>query len=255
MRTRLTACLSIVTVLYAIAITGSVSAAIMDNGDFMSSDYTFMMVTENSDPETTLHYGSFDTSGNTLLVDPIGFGVQAEDGPSNEMLASTLSMTIVPKSATGSVDTLTFFEQGDFTTVGGGTVDVDLPFSWEIAEVDGNTVSPPIEVSGNGTYSPTANGLWTAEFDVDFAGSLAAIEQERGTDYGSRITKVNFSFTNKLTADVGSDPTSIAFIKKKDILGGIAVTVPEPNGWLSGLSMAGVLMLLTRRNLQRFTRG
>lgn len=241
MKTQLFACL------FALFCATCLNAAIMNNGDFMSDDYIFMMVTENSDPEPDLHYGAIDTSGNTLLVDPVSFGVQAQNGPATEMLASTLSMMIVPKNAGGSVDTLVFFEEGDFSTNGDGMVDVSLPYTWEIVEVDGNPVSPAISVSGNGTYTPLANGLWSGAFDIDFDGSLSAIEKERSTEYGDRITKVNFSFTNKLTAEIGDDPTNLAFIKKKNVLGGIAVTVPEPSGIMLGIWISGVLMLFTRR--------
>ena len=69
-------------------------ASLMNHGDFVAENYSFLMVTEDSDPNSSLHYGGFGTVGDTLIVEPMGFGVQVDEGPGVGLLDSTLTMMV-----------------------------------------------------------------------------------------------------------------------------------------------------------------
>lgn len=208
----------------ALAVSQS-SAALMNYGTVMSHNYTFVDVTEDNLVSDLYYDGNLMTSGDTLIVDPDGFKVQV-DGPGIDLLDSELQMMITPKDD-NSVDMIAFVEEGDFSLVGGGVVGASLSYFWQIVEVDGTAIDP-IGGSGQTDFSGTSLGAgqtWSLGFSVDLAGELAA----SGVG-GERITKVNLTFDNTLTAQAGAN--EIAFIAKKQT-SGINITVPEP----SSLSM------------------
>ena len=219
-----------------VLIASPLSAAMMNYGSMMSDNYTFVDVTEDN-LETELFYdGGISTSGDTLLIDPDGFGVQVNPGAGVDLLDSELEMMIVPKGDTASVDEISFDEEGDFTIVGGGMVEAAVSYFWQILEVDGVSINP-ISGSGSANFSSTDIGsgqLWSIDFSVDLAA-------EKG-DVGDRITKVGFRFDNTLTAQAADG--EIAFIKKKQT-GGIRVMVPEPSSiCLLLVSLAGLVLRL-----------
>ena len=226
-------------------IAAPVPAAIMNHGDFMGDNYTFVDVTEDN-LEDSLLYGAFSTGGDTLLVDPDGFAVQVDPGPGVDLLDSELQMMIVPKGD-ASVDQIDFREDGDYTIAGDGTVTAAVSYFWQIAEVDDTPVNP-ISGEGNTSFSTTAAGtgeLWNVGFNINLAAELAAAEADAGQDFGDRITKVNFHFDNTLTAQA-ADALSVAFIKKKQT-SGIRITVPEPATGLPLLLMGAALLARFRR--------
>ncbi len=221
-------------------------ASLMNHGDFVAENYSFLNVTEDPAPNPGPYYGGFDTAGDTLLVEPLGFGVQVDQGPDVSILDSTLAMMIVPNNDTASVDVLSYSEQGDFTVVGTGEVMAAIPFFWQIIEVEDIAVSP---ITGSGTASISGNEgtgtVWELGFSVDLAAELVAAEVQRGVDYGSRITKVNLTFDNSLIA-TADDGQSVAFIKKKQTEG-IRITIPEPTSLSSALWIFAVLAWRTSR--------
>lgn len=220
-------------------------AAMMNHGDFMSDNYTFVDVTEDN-LEDSLFYGAFSTGGDTLLVDPDGFGIQINPGPGADLLDSELEMMIVPKGD-ASVDQIDFQEEGDYTIQGGGEVTAAVSYFWQIVGVDDTGVDP---ISGQGTVNfnttTAATGeIWNVGFNIDLAAELAAAEDAAGQDFGDRITKVNFSFDNTLTANA-ADALGLAFIKKKQT-SGIRITVPEPATFMPLLLMGAALLAGFRR--------
>ena len=197
-------------------------AAIMNYGTVMGDSFTFADVTEDNLVSELYYDGNLMTSGDTLIVDPDGFKVQV-DGPGIDLLDSELQMMIMPKDDSASVDMIRFVEEGDFTLVGGGVVGASLSYFWQILEVDGTAIDP-IGGSGQTDFSGTSLGTgqtWSLGFDVDLAGELDASGVA-----GDRITKVNLTFDNTLTAQAGEN--QIAFIAKKQT-SGINITVPEPS--------------------------
>ncbi len=220
-------------------------AAIMNYGDFMGDNYTFVDVTEDN-LEASLFYGAFSTGGDSLLVDPDGFAVQVNPGAGAALLDSELEMMIVPKGD-ASVDQIDFQEEGDYTITGDGNVTAAISYFWQIVEVDDTPVDP-ISGNGNGSFNTSTAGtgeLWSLGFNIDLAAELAAAEAAAGQDFGDRITMVNFRFDNTLTA-TAADALSIAFIKKKQT-SGIRITVPEPSTFLPLLLMSSALLARFRR--------
>ncbi len=226
-----------------------VDAGIVNHGDFVAENYSFLAVTEDSISDALPHYGGFGTVGDTLLVEPIGFGVQVVEGPGVSLLESSLQMMIVPNVDTASVGSLSYSEQGNYTVVGDGEAMAAIPFFWQIIEVDDIAVSPVI--SGNGTANVSGDSgtgvIWELGFSVDLAAELATAEAGRGVDYGSRITKVNLRFDNSLVATAGDDQ-SVASIKKQQT-DGIRITIPEPASLASALWIFAVLIWRRRRCL------
>ena len=218
-------------------------AAMMNHGDFMSDNYTFVDVTEDN-LEESLFYGSISTGGDTLIVDPDGFGVQVDPGPGAILLDSELEMMIVPKGD-ASVDQIGFNEEGDYTITGDGVVEAAVSYFWQIMEVDDTPVTPITGQGSEGFSASTAitGEIWSIGFNIDLAAELAAAEADAGQEIGDRITKVNFRFDNTLTANA-MDALSIAFIQKKS---DITIMVPEPATFLSLLLMGSALLARFRR--------
>lgn len=224
-------------------------AVIINHGDIMSQNYTFVDLTEDN-LETTGFYGNFSTAGDTLIIDPMGFGVQVNPGPGASLLDSELEMMIVPKNDRTSVDVIAFSESGDYTNNilagSNATVTANAPYFWQIVEVDGTSLSNIITGNGVASFTSSANGtaIWSNAAMLDLSMELDAAEADRGVTIGDRITKVNFRFDNTLTAQAAEN--SSAFIKKKEA-GGIQIgvyTIPEPSGIaLLILSALGVFKL------------
>ncbi len=200
------------------------SAALMNYGTVMSDNFTYVDVTEDNLEDDLYYDGNISTSGDTLLIDPEGFGVQVNPGPGAHLLDSELEMMILPKNDTTSIDKLFFDEEGDFSLVGGGSASASVAYFWQILEVDGNPIDP---ISGNGnrafsSSTPGTGQLWSLDFSVDLAAELDAAAVS-----GDRITKVGFRFDNTLSALAGDG--EVAFIKKKQT-GGIRICAAGVNG-------------------------
>ena len=238
--------ISLCAVLLSVVYPEPADASLMNHGDFVAENYSFLTVTEDSAPNGQLFYGGFDTVGDTLLVEPVGFGVQVDPGPGASLLDSTLQMMIVPNTNTGSVDIVSYREFGDYTVVGSGEVMAAIPFFWQIIEVDDVAVTP---ISGSGTVNVSGDSgtgaIWELGFKVDLAAALAAAETARNTDYGRRITKVNLTFDNSIVAQADDD-LSVAFIKKKQTEG-IRITIPEPAALASALWIVAAVLLCRRQ--------
>ena len=202
-------------------------AATMNYGDFNAVTVDFIDVTEDN-LESDLLYDVQGTVNDSLLIDPNSFGAQQNPGPGADFIDSELEMMIMAHPG-GSVDMISFQEEGDYTLLGSGKVEASIAYFWQILEVDHAPIAP---VSGNGTTSfsstsPGSGQLWELDFDIDLNASLASAGQ------GGTITKVNFKFDNTLSA-MADDASSAAFIKKKQF-GGVQISVPEPAGFLSAI--------------------
>ncbi len=224
-------------------------AIIIEHGDIMSANYTFLDLTEDT-LEPTAFYSDFSTSGDTLVIDPAGFGVQVNPGAGVAFLDSELEMMIAPKNGLSSVDVISFSESGDYTNNilagSSATVSASAPYFWQITEVDNTSLSEIITGNGVASFTSSSHGtaIWTNSAELDLSAALDAAEAERGVTLGDRITKVNFRFDNSLSAQAGENAT--AFIKKKEA-GGIRIgvsTIPEPaSAWLFLIGSLGWVRL------------
>lgn len=202
-------------------------AAMMNYGTFSGATVDFIDVTEDN-LEDSLFYDVQGTANDSLLIDPNSFGVQQNPGPGAHFLDSELQMMIMAREG-GSVDMISFQEEGDYTLLGSGKVEASIAYFWQILEVD-NTPITPVSGSGTTSFESTSNGsgqIWDLSFNIDLNAGLA----EAGLS--GTITKVGFNFDNSLTA-TADDSSSVAFIKKKQF-GGVQISVPEPTGIFSAL--------------------
>ncbi len=216
--------------------TASTNAAMMNFGTFVGDNVTFVDVTE-SNLDAELHYSSVAVLSDTLILDPVGFGVQVNPGPGAELIDSELEMMITANDG-AQLLTVSYSEQGDYTLAGDAEVTAGLQYFWAILEVDGAAITP---INGNGQSDFSANvaatgELWALGFDINLAAELT----EAGGD--GAITKINLRFDNSLTANA-ADASSVAFIKKKQVDG--LTVVPEPSSCL--VMLIGLGTLLCRR--------
>lgn len=218
----------------------SSNASTMNYGTFTGATVDFIDVTEDNLLPSSLLYDVQGTVGDILLIDPNSFGVQQNPGPGTNLVDSELQMMVAAHDG-GSVDMISFHEEGDYTILGNGNVQASIAYFWDILEVDHSPISP---VSGSGSTSfqsttNTSGGLWDIGFNVDLNASLA------DAGMSGTVTKVKFTFDNTLTASA-DDASSVAFIKKKQF-GGVQISVPEPAGIFTGLiGMVGLLGLRRR---------
>lgn len=216
------------------AIATSSQAAMMNYGTFNAKTVDFIDVTEDN-LETSLLYDVQGTTNDSLLIDPNSFGAQSNPGPGADFIDSELQMMIMAHQG-GSVDMISFQEEGDYTLLGSGKVEASIAYFWQILEVDHTAIDP---VSGNGTTdfassSTGAGQLWDLAFNIDLNAGLA------DAGLSGTVTKVSFKFDNSLTA-TADDSNSVAFIKKKQF-GGVQISVPEPAGIFS--AFFGLLRLV-----------
>lgn len=228
-------------------------------GDVMYLDVTENHAEANPNPFFDQHPddGGPDVVGNQIMFDPQNFLAGSTSGspdPDN-FVDSQMSTTIMAKPGKG-ITGITVQEAGDFSLGGapGGSASamIGAAFFMTILEVDGAPITPiadnkPMTFTGGGSYSrPADDGLaqiWEGTIDYDLVAILA------DNNVPGTATKVSLTFDNSLFTS--SDATSFAFIKKKEIGGGVMVdistnNIPEPaTVALAALSLVG--MVATRR--------
>ena len=223
----------------------SANAAMMNYGAFEGDTVTFVDVTEDNLGPSLL-YGDFGVSTDTLLFDAAGFGALSPS-PGSDLIDSELQTMIVANEGY-AIATIDYAEEGDYTLVGDAMIEAGLAYFWEIVEVDGEAIIP-ITGSTGITFSSTSTGvgqLWEFSFAVDVEQLLTDAEVTEG-EIGTNVTKMNLRFDNSLTA-AAHDASSIAFVKKKQIIGltvGSTEFIPEPTTIYSFL--VGLVCLAIRR--------
>lgn len=206
-------------------------------------------VTESSTTELVppARFGAPTVSVNTLDFDPVSFGANATSGAA-DITDGQLNFGIKTLPGTG-LTSLLFTEGGDYSLVGAGTaatqVIAGVSARVTIQAVDGIMLATPIVVFGSSSvdYDLAANaGVlqgWNNGLLVEFGPALVLA----GIDFESGVTMAEVAVDDQLIAI--SQPTSIAFIAKKDFVvtpGGDLETneIPEPTSALIGvLALAG----------------
>jgi hypothetical protein len=197
---------------------------------FMSNDYTFSSVIEANGPANaaaTNYYQGLTTVGNSLLVNPTNFRAEVNPGAGANLLDSQLEMVISAKAPGGTIPKISMKEVGDYEVIGfnPGDATVRATINWYYEVLSGAAAGAFDSGSTTFTTSATPNDSneWQLAIDLPMPDGAES---------------VRFEFDNRLSAIAQNG--SIAFIAKKQIPGGITITVPEP----SSAALCGVLVTL-----------
>lgn len=231
----------------------SAHAAPINYGDFSGSTVMYLDVTEtaNTPGDTEPMYGPPSIFGNQLDFDPAGFSASSAGGLP-DLTDGQLNFTLmgVPGAAITDID---ISESGDYNLLGTGGVPTQIIYgvaitSITVLEVDGSALPVPVALAATSTgggddlsqgadlLTPWANSL---SYDVNAALGLAGVKFVIGA------TKLEIAINNTLAAL--SEPSSIAFVAKKDFLLDISVepfdplNIPEPSTLiLFGVAFCGM---------------
>jgi hypothetical protein len=220
----------------------------------------YLDVTEASatDPIPPARFGVPTLSGNVLDFNPTEFAAMGAGG-TLDITDVQLNFTVMTSTPLAGLTSLAFSESGDYTLFGAGTaltqVAAGLAVKIDIFEVDGVPLAVPLSAFVNASFSDNLGGgqelvsPWSVGATLD----LEAVLNGAGIAFDAGVTKASVAINNQLLAL--SEPTSIAFIAKKDfkITPGIEV-VPEPTSLtlvVAGLAACG---LASRRRIMRAIR-
>jgi hypothetical protein len=248
-------------------------------GDFVGSNVTYRMVTEDSGTDTVppCMFCQPTVGGDTLNFNPVGFDASSSNGGVPDTTDGQLLFMIESNNKqTGAIQNFRISETGDTTLSGnvpvGSTTTasrVSITPVVEIVEVDGVALPVPITLSklstpplpvlddvftqipGNtpsdgqwelgtdGNGGPIFFTQWNGSLFVDVHDALV----KSGTSFLRGATKVTVNLDNTLTA-VSAAGTS-ATIAKKDLIT-ITTNIPEP-GTVSLLLLAMAAGMIGRR--------
>lgn len=224
-----------------VASTSNSYAAILygDFSDIPPGSVMYTDVTESSstDPVPPARYGAPEITANTLDFDPMQFGASSEGGGA-DLFDGQLNFDMMvaqnPTGVAGGFSALTITESGDFTLFGAGSsatsVAAGVFAEVEILAVDGVMLPNPLTVvastqfTADLTSSPGLNQPWGNVLFVDFGPTL----QNAGLTPEFGVTKAKVVLDDTLAAISESNPSTIAFIAKKDFKINPGDLVPNP---------------------------
>lgn len=234
----------------------SAQAAPINYGDFSDVPpggvmYTDVTETANTVGDDEPLYGPPEITVNTLDFDPAGFSADSTDGDS-DITDGQLNFGFMTPQGAG-LNGLTIRESGDFTLFGGGStatsVAAGLFAEVEITHVNQLPLLSPISVIASTQFStdlgtsPGLNQPWSNSLFVDFGPALS----NAGFGAGDYATKGEIVLNDTLVAISEDNPSTIAFIAKKDFklipVGDLTPddVIPEPTtAVLAGLALAGL---------------
>jgi hypothetical protein len=218
-------------------------AASISYGNFAVPGAMFLDVTESSGTDDVPLYGAPDPFVIGLDFDPASF-VASSVGGGPDVTDGQLNFTIMTGLGVNSVN---LFEAGDFTLAGTGTpatqVFAGAILRATVTQINGVNVVPinlfpsNASVGFNLVANPGIVQPWSLGTAINVAAQLAP---------NQRATKVEVAINNQLLAF--SEPTSVAFIAKKEFVIDIDVEIPEPATiTLAGLAVFGLVAACGRR--------
>lgn len=237
-------------VLAAVACLSSVaSAAPISYADVgpVGPGVMFTAISESSGTDAVPLYGPPTGFPVGLDFDPQAFTAHAVGGGA-DLTDGQVNFTVDVPNGT-AITSVSLFEAGDYTLTGSGTpatqVSAGAILRAFITEVNGAAVAPinvsPSNVSAgfNLVANPGVVQPWSLGTSINVAGALGPQQF---------ATKVDVVINNQLIAI--SEPTSIAFIAKKefrlDVGTGVGI-IPEPGAFaLAGLALCGLGLLRKR---------
>jgi hypothetical protein len=211
----------------------------------------FQNVTESSPSGDPLPlFGAPDAVVNRLDFDPVAFAASSA-GAAPSITDGQLNYSFRTLPGKG-ISSLVVEEGGDFSLIGVGTTATNVNYGLfakvTVTEVSGVPVTPfsvtaSTFFSKNLVANPGGSQPWGAALLIDLGPAIAA------NGYGTSLaTKGEFVLNNTLVAL--SEPTSVAFIAKKDIFVDTVPFddqgfIPEPSAAV--LALAGALVAGPRR--------
>lgn len=224
-------------------------AASISYGNFgpVAPGISFLNVTESSGTDAVPLYGAPDPYVTGLDFDPTSFVASAAGGGA-DITDGQMNFTVMGQKNgldIVAIGGISLFEGGDYTLVGTGTaasqVLAGAIVAVKITEIDGSPVTPFNLTSTNASvgFNLPANGgvvqPWSLGLLVDVEAQLTSL----GVPFIVGATKAEVVINNSLIAI--SEPTSVAFIAKKEFVIGIVPdlgVLPEPGT----LALAGVAL-------------
>lgn len=223
--------------------TGDSVGASISYGNFgpVPPGVSFLGVEESSGTDAVPLYGPPTPFSVGLDFNPAGF-VATSAGGGADITDGQLNFTVMSKAG---ITSLGLFERGDYTLAGVGTPTTQV-FAGAIllatvTEINGVGVAPIdlVPVNGSIGFNLAANpGIvqpWSLGLLLNVAGQLGP---------GQAATKVKVAINNQLLAI--SEPTSVAFIAKKDFRIDVGV-IPEPAAVVLMMCGASLALGLMRR--------
>ena len=248
-------CLSL-TIMILLYVCSSANAASINYGDFAGSSVMYLDVTETAntpDDEEPL-YRSPTLSGTKLDFDPAGFSASGTGG-SVDLTDGQLNFTLMGLPG-NAIMSISFSEGGDYSLVGTGSAATQIFYglavsSVTVLEVDGMALGSPVNLAAASAFGvdDLSDGIdisapWSLALNYDVNAALT----QASVDFITGATKLEIAVNNTLGAI--SEPSSIAFIAKKDFMIDVETevftkNVPEPTTAL--LALLALLTLLAHR--------
>lgn len=219
------------------------NAATISYGDFNAPPSTMFLGVEESSVGSPLPlYGPPAPFETGLDFDPKNFVALSAGGGPADITDGQLNFTVMSPGLLS----LDLFEAGDYTLVGTGTpatfVTAAATIHATVTQINGVNVAPIVLATPNASFNaslPANIGAlqpWSLGVAIDIAGQLPA---------GQNATKVDIVIDNQLIA--ASQPTSAAFIAKKEFIITTEI-VPEPATLgLACLALCGTALAARRR--------
>jgi hypothetical protein len=237
----------------------AVNAGQISYGDFVGTNVTYRMVTEDSSSDTVppCMYCAPTVGGDTLNFNPVGFDASSSNGAVADITDGQLLFMIESNNKqTFAIPFIKISETGDTSLAGNvpvgsdnTTTSVEITPVVEIVEVDGVALpapitltkmsTPPLPVLGevftqlpgntpsDGQWSLGVDGNGGPIFSTQWNGMLVVNINDAlvksGTPFVRGATKVTVNIDNVLTAV--SEAGTSATIAKKDF---ITISIPEP---------------------------
>ena len=213
---------------------------------------TYTDVEEDSATDDPPLFGEPTVVVNRLDFDPNGFGASAVAGGA-DLTDGQLNFSFHTLPGSG-LTSFTLNESGSYTLVGGGTAGTQVIYGAlvevTILEVDHVALATPVKfvASGSETLDLIADGAavedWSFSLLVEFGSALNAVP-EHG------VTKAEVVIDNTLVAISESDPSTVAFLDKKDFFldvdGDLEPDEIIPEAATATLALAGLGVLMARR--------
>ena len=220
------------------------AAVLVSYGDFgpVAPSTTFLDVEESNSGSIPL-YGPPTPFETGLDFDPKNFVALSAGGGPADITDGQLNFTVMSPG----LQSLNLFEAGDYTLLGAGGpatfVTAAATIHATVTQINGVNVAPIVLLTSNASVTNSLPGNagaltpWSLGVSIDVAGQLPA---------GQNATKVDIIIDNQLIA--ASQPTSAAFIAKKEFIITTEI-VPEPTTvGLAGLALCGAFVAARRRS-------
>jgi hypothetical protein len=220
------------------------TAASISYGDFgpVPPATMFLNVTESSGTDPVPMYGPPTAFETGLDFDPSSF-VALSAGGGADLTDGQLSFTVMSPGLTS----ISLFEAGDYSLLGLGTpltsVNAAASLRATVTQINGVNVAPILigptnaAVGFNLVANPGSLQPWSLGVALNVAGALPA---------GQNATKVEIVIDNQMAAI--SEPTSVAFIAKKEFMIRTEI-IPEPATLaLGALALCGLAVAARRQS-------